>query len=459
MPLPIPSPLRAALALIGSALLLAACSSVPPSSGGTGPQAEAGTAPPAPPPPQIAVLLPQKGRYAQAGQAVRTGILAAQGASAQGTPTPKLRFYDTQNPAAVPDLLRQAAAEGANLAIGPLEKEAVDALALQPALPIPTLALNHAIGGGTPPNLYQYALDPEDEAADAARKAWGQAYRSAILLYPANPWGERLAEGYRREWLSRGGHLVATHAFDPDHADLPPGLLEDAFAGSVHGAPADCVLLVATTTQARQLWPGLLANAKGVPPVFATSHVYEGAQDPEANQALIGLQFVDIPWMIDNDPADPLSRHQLQRTSGGLDPRLSRLYAMGMDAYALSLSLTGLSGRPGAYLEGRTGRLSLDPQRRVQRELILARMDSLGPTRLGQTGARKAGPSPALPPSPPATAPTPASGPAAMPRASAPTSPAVVTPTTSGVPGLAPASPATSPPTASGDPRLAPARL
>jgi len=346
-------------------------------------------------------LLPQAGRYAQAGQAVRTGILAAQGARAQGTVAATLRFYDSQNPAAVPELLRRAAVEGASLAIGPLEKEAVDALALQPALPIPTLALNRAIGGGTPPNLYQYALDPEDEAEDAARKAWGQAYRSAILLYPANPWGERLADGYRREWLSRGGRLAATQTFDPDNAALPPEVLEDAFAGSVHGAPADCVLLVATTTQARQLWPSLIANAKGVPPVFATSHVHEEDQDTKANQALMGLQFVDIPWMIDNDPTDPLSRIQLQRATGGLDPRLARLYAMGMDAYALSLSLTSLGARPGAYLAGRTGRLSLDPQRRVQRELTLARMDSLGPIRPGQPGPSQANPNPALAPTPP----------------------------------------------------------
>ncbi len=376
-------PLLFALFLTTLAMLLASCAGPPR-------RADPGAGPGAAAPDQataraqVAVLLPQSGRYAEAGAAVRQGILAAQGASGQG---PELRFYDSHNPKSVPELLRRAAAEGANLAIGPLEKEAVDALAVQSALPIPTLALNRATSETSPPNLYQFSLDPEDEAADAARKAWGRGYHTAILLYPASPWGERLANSFRREWLGSGGSFATIQAFDPNSADLPQGLLADAFAGSVQTAPADCVFLVATAPQARRLWPEIVASTQGPPPVFATSHVFEGAPDQEGNQALLGLQFVDIPWMIDVNPADPLSRSSLERTSGGIDPRYARLYAMGIDAYALIQQLDGLAGRPGAFLDGRTGRLSLDSRRRVQRELILARLDSLGPRRMTAAGA------------------------------------------------------------------------
>lgn len=328
---------------------------------------------------QIAVLLPETGRYAEAGAAVRTGIVAAQARDGQGT---ELKFYPSRDPRQTPDLLRQAAAAGASLAIGPLEKEAVDALAALPTLPIPTLALNRATGEAAPPNLYQFALDPEDEAADAARKAWGRGYHTAMLLYPANPWGERLANGFRREWLGRGGGFAAIHAFAPEQPDLPQGLIEGALSGSIQTLAAECVFLVATAPQARQLWPLFLAGTTGPIPVFATSHVFEGAQDIEGNQSLLGLQFVDIPWMVDNAPADPLSRVGLDRAQGGLDPRYIRLYAMGIDAYQLLPYLAGLASRPGSYFAGRTGRLSLDDRRRIRRELVLARMDALGATRL-----------------------------------------------------------------------------
>lgn len=366
--------------LLALTLLLAGCAGAPREGAGpaSGRDDQPGTAAPAPRV-QIAVLLPEAGRYAEAGKAVRTGIVAAQTQGGQDT---ELRFYASRDPRQTPELLRQAAANGASLAIGPLEKEAVEALALQPALPIPTLALNRATSEAAPANLYQFALDPEDEASDAARKAWGLGFHGALLLYPANPWGERLAGGFRREWLGRGGTFAATHAFDTEQPDLPQGLLADALAGSIHAASAECIFLVATAAQARQLWPQILASAPGLPPVFATSHIFEGAQDIEGNQLLTGVQFVEIPWMVDTAPTDPLSRASLDRAQGGLDPRYIRLYAMGIDAYRLLPYLEGLTARPGAYVDGRTGRLSIDDRRRVQRELVLARMDSLGPTRL-----------------------------------------------------------------------------
>ncbi len=364
-------------------LLVAGCAGTPREGAGpaSGRDGQPGTAAPTRPAPrvQIAVLLPDAGRYAEAGKAVRAGIVAAQTQGGQDT---ELRFYASRDPRQTPELLRQAAANGASLAIGPLEKEAVDALALQPALPIPTLALNRATGEAAPTNLIQFALDPEDEARDAARKAWGLGFHGALLLYPANPWGERLAGAFRREWLGRGGTFAATHAFDPEQPDLPQGLLADALAGSIHAVPAECVFLVATAAQARQLWPHILASAPGLPPVFATSHVFEGVQDIEGNRLLTGLRFVEIPWMVDTAPTDPLSRASLDRAQGGLDPRYIRLYAMGIDAYRLLPYLEGLATRPGGYVDGYTGRLSLDDRRRVQRELVLAQMDTLGPTRL-----------------------------------------------------------------------------
>jgi len=112
-----------------------------------------------------------------------------------------------------------------------------------------------------------------------------------------------------------------------------------------------------------------------------TSHVYENGLSIAQLQALTGLLFVDMPWMIDNNGTDPLSRTRLTTTLG-LDPRYARLYAMGLDAYHLMAHLDRLIAHPGAYLEGRTGRLSIDSQGRVHRELVLARIDARGPQRL-----------------------------------------------------------------------------
>ncbi|MEM6640321.1 MAG: penicillin-binding protein activator, partial [Pseudomonadota bacterium] len=82
-------------------------------------------------PDTVAVLLPLSGRFAGTAAAVRDGLLAAYLADDQQIGRPALRFYDTSTLDA-PALLERAAADGARLAIGPLLKNQVDAVASSP---------------------------------------------------------------------------------------------------------------------------------------------------------------------------------------------------------------------------------------------------------------------------------------------------------------------------------------
>jgi outer membrane PBP1 activator LpoA protein len=313
----------------------------------------------------IAVLLPQTGRYAGAARAVRDGILAARDAAAPGA-QPQIVFYDSSDPASAPSLLQQAAANGASLVIGPLQKEAVTALVASGPLPVPTLALNRAATGAAPPaNLFQFALAPEDEAANVARKAWAEGHRSALLLYPDGPWGDRMAFGFRQEWLALGGQVAASAIYTPGAADFSVPLT-DLFARAGGAPGADLLFMVSTATTARKLWPQIQASGGTGLNVFSTSHV-------SGTPGLSGLYLVDIPWLLTPEPADPLSRERLQGKIAGIDQRYIRLYAMGIDAYGLAPRLSSMTRNPGSYMDGRTGRLSLDDKRRIRRDLVLAR--------------------------------------------------------------------------------------
>jgi outer membrane PBP1 activator LpoA protein len=332
---------------------------------------------------QVAVLLPQSGRYAGAAQALRDGILAAQGADPQGR-RPRFRFYDSSDPASAPNLLLQAAANGATMAIGPLQKEAVTALVASGEVPIPTLALNRAATEAAPPtDLYQFALSPEDEAADAASKAWANGQRSALLLYPEGRWGDRMAFGFRQAWLALGGELIGSVIYDPGASDFSAPVAE-LFARGGEATSTRFLFLVATAGIARQIWPRVQEYGGGGLSVYSTSHVYAGGGEADRITGLGGLYFVDIPWLLAPEPGDPLSRERLQSSLSGVDNRYIRLYAMGIDAYALTPRLDWMSQRPGAYLEGKTGRLTLDHKGRVRRELILAVHGGTGPVRLAQ---------------------------------------------------------------------------
>lgn len=123
----------------------------------------------------LTVMLPSSGRFSAAATAVREGIEAARTADTSGQP-PRLVFIDSSNAARVLAGHARAVAEGADYVVGPLEKESVDRLAAGPALAVPTLALNRTTRDSPPAeNLFQFALSPENEAAEAAtkRRPWG----------------------------------------------------------------------------------------------------------------------------------------------------------------------------------------------------------------------------------------------------------------------------------------------
>mgnify|MGYP002065451744 CR=1 FL=1 len=115
-------------------------------------------------PRQIAVLLPEGGRFQWVAAALRAGILAAyfEQPSAE---RPILRFYDSADPNQVWPLFQQAVADGAEMVLGPLDKDAVTRLLQGEDPVIPILAPNQADHQGPVlPNLFQFGLAPEDEA-------------------------------------------------------------------------------------------------------------------------------------------------------------------------------------------------------------------------------------------------------------------------------------------------------
>jgi len=356
---------------------------------GPGPGVTSRSAPPAAytPGERVAVLLPQTGRFAAAAGAVRAGMLAAEQEEDPGK-RPALRFFDSSDDQNAAAMVRQAAAEGARLVIGPLQKQAVDQLAAAPFLPVTTLALNVASGAHLPPpQLYQFALSPEDEAVAVANQAWAKGYRRVSILYPDGPWGGRLARAFREQWDKLGGQVVGGEVYDPsgDNFAQPIQRLL-SMDGASQGQPLgrQFIFLVATAPKAREIWPQMQQAAGSyVPPVFCTSHIHGSQFDPQADRDLTGLYFVDIPWLIGPSPDEPASRRDLERNLGQAQGDYVRLYAMGIDAYRLGPRLAYMASHPDATLKGETGTLRLDPLRRVRRKLPLARMTPSGPVLAG----------------------------------------------------------------------------
>ena len=325
---------------------------------------------------RVAVLLPDSGRFAAAAKVVRDGIEAASRTD-RSEKRPTLEFIDSSNAGRVRALHARASKQGARYVIGPLEKPAVDALAAAGTLGIPTLALNEA----TRPdrragNLFQFSLSPENEATEVAGKAAAMGAKRALILYPSDAWGQRLANAFERRWQKLGGAVVGQTSFDPaatSHDKTLTKLLD--------GKDADMLFLVATADMARKIHPRIQALAGKSLKVFSTSHVYAGHFDATRDTPLIGLYFVDIPWMLDTNGSGPLSRRALASRSADTEGPLARLYAMGIDAYGLAPRLTELAKNPGAFHPGQTGGLAIDPLGRITRQLELGQFTASGPRR------------------------------------------------------------------------------
>lgn len=360
------------------------------------------------PPAQIALLLPFHGALAGAAAAIRDGVLAAYYDTPDTTEQPRLQLYDTgESPESALAAYQQAVLDGAQFVIGPLRKEAVQALAMQPQLAVPVLALNQLEDPALfNPSLYQFGLAPEDEAREAARLAWREGYTRTIALLPENEWGERVYAAFAEEWLILGGVILDTRRYDDsktDHGKMISDTLKLDSSEARHQqlsrhlgvelefeprrrGDVDFFFLIASPNQARLIRPQLSFYRATTIPVYATSRVYSGQPNATQDADMNGIIFCDMPWTLDKDS----NWLHLQQTINDFWPadasRYVRLYALGIDAYRLVPFLgKGYGGMLGAY-RGVTGNLTLARQGLISRTLRCAEFRQGLPVLLEQAG-------------------------------------------------------------------------
>ena len=120
----------------------------------------------------------------------------------------------------------------------------------------------------------------------------------------------------------------------------------------------DFVFLAARPNQARSIKPQLRFHRASDLRVYATSSVFSGRADPDADRDMDGIVFCDIPWLLDADTGIP-DRESVARALPGAAGSFARLYALGIDAYQVAPYLQWLRANPGDAFPGTTGWLSI----------------------------------------------------------------------------------------------------
>jgi outer membrane PBP1 activator LpoA protein len=349
---------------------------------------------------QIALLLPLSGKFSELGTAIKTGFMAAHYADGA---IAFVRFYDTQSdPMKAIEQYQLAAAEGASLIIGPLNKSAVVNLTASNQITVPTLSLNY-VGEDIPgnSNLYQFGLLPEDEAKDVANFARLADYNNALIIHADSALAQRLAAAFEKRFVETGGTTLGTDVIEADTYDYSRQLgkllsinssnarrrqLEQLLDTKIEFEPAirndiDVIFMAVDAEQARLLRPQLKFHRAGEVPVLSTAMVYSGAPDEKADSDLTGIRYNEIPWLLTDVPARTTLFQSIAPHQPDDSPGFARLNALGIDAYLLHKELERMRLDPQYSVAGSTGALSLAPGNRIQRRLAWAEFQEGIPVR------------------------------------------------------------------------------
>ncbi|MFI4955200.1 MAG: penicillin-binding protein activator, partial [Gammaproteobacteria bacterium] len=293
--------------------------------------------------------------------------------------------YDTSDDKNVQNSYQQAVQEGADLVVGPLTKSGVEQINSLKSLPVPVISLNYSQASNHHiSDLYEFGLAPEDEARQAARAALQTGQQRALVLVQADEWGGRVSRAFIDEWYRLGGQTPIKVVFSP--SDNINNVVRQALKIQLSSAQKerlttqpkrrqdiDMIFLAAQANVARQIKPLLDFYYANDLPVYGTSSIYALPPNPSLDRDLNGVYVCDMPWLLSPQSAEPRLHATIDELWPGTAETYARFFALGIDAFNLSIHLSQLKGQP---LPGVTGQLYLTNDGRVERQVQCAKFSN-----------------------------------------------------------------------------------
>jgi outer membrane PBP1 activator LpoA protein len=331
----------------------------------------------------IAVILPHSGSYTAATHAIKQGMMAARDQQTKQA-IPRIKFYDSTADD-ISTIYQRVVRDGAELVIGPLQKQTIQQLLSSVTLDKPMLALNQ-LDGVSQNNLFQLGLNPRDEIEQAAALAWQDGHRRALIFVPDTNSGQRAGRLFTDYWNAIGGTTLELATYTSDSKELSQSVslllnLDESMnrrkrlqanVGKLEFTPrprhdADMIFMLAKPTVARIIRPLLDFYRVGDLAVYSTSKVYSGRSNTSLDRDLSGIVFCG-----DNSKFDPRVQ-KMQQQIGSQHQVASRnipLFNLGHDTYNLISKLPELQQNPDQRMSGKTGTLWLDNDNFIRRQLM-----------------------------------------------------------------------------------------
>ena len=201
-----------------------------------------------------------------------------------------------------------------------------------------------------------------------------------MVISPSGDWGDEIIAAFASQWRANGGRIVDTlHYRSGDdingimrnflrisESEAREKQLKELLGQHMESTPSrrqdfDVIFLLGYSSKARQIMPLLKYYYAGDVPVYAISAVYAGGVNAMRDRDLDGIIFCDMPWVFSHQTGGKNWPEQLNS--------YNRLYALGMDSYALSTQLNQLLLFPAMGVNDKSGVLYFNSSHQITRIL------------------------------------------------------------------------------------------
>ncbi len=358
----------------------------------------------------IAVLLPLSGRLSSQGEAIKQGVIAAyyEQVNAISSAT-TLSFIDTGSNNDLLDSVNAESLSGFSVIVGPLLKSHIDAVqSIAPKQSL-KLFLNQLDDNSLSANTLEvneetaainysahfFALSPEQEAQQLAKKMLEQNIAHPVLIYDSSNITGRMTDAFLDEWARAQDSddvLLPSKVKYADNKSMRVGITsaldvlqsqqrinqlsnlvnEKVYSVTRNRRDVDAFVVFARPNEVELINPIIESSMSLFTgqqlPVFATSYSYNHKQNKNTLRDLRNLVFMDMPFVL------PQGRNSKLATDVNIlfnEPSSTylRLFAFGYDALASTQHILKLSVFEQLSMQGLSGELSVGPHNTMTREL------------------------------------------------------------------------------------------
>lgn len=333
----------------------------------------------------VALVLPFTGKLAKQAEAIRDGFFA----TIDFDTSVNYILVDSAS-LSVEQVEELVVNNSIDFIVGPLQKDTITKFQQSEILnSINQLNLN-TLDSETESieNNYYFSLSPEDEIEQAVNYFIKKGVQSPAIIYADNSRGRRLFEQFDTLWQENTNKQVESVAFqnmsklgkavkellDVGISEKRIKQIEKLFGARVKSEERsridiDAIYVIANAQQVRLIKPFFDVNVSkfgnGLP-IYSSSSSYLIGETRSEKLDLNGLTFTETPWLLSpqNNAID-----RMYEQVGKNDTQLKKLFAFGLDAKNLVPVLQYLSVLPEISIQALSGKLRVDSNNRVKREL------------------------------------------------------------------------------------------